>query len=98
MNESNTDLEAQNQALDQRANSLSNTIAAMNAQINLTRAKLATSETNNAFLDAELKQQIAERDELQRKFNDLVVVRTQVRKLRDDLLICPPARMDARGH
>ena len=87
LDESNADLEAQNQALDQRANLLSNTIAAMDAQINLTRAKLATSETNNAFLDAELKRQIAARDELQRKFNDLVVVREQARKLRDDMLI-----------
>jgi hypothetical protein len=34
-----------------------------------------------------LKQQIAKRDELQRKFNDLVVVREQARKLRDDMLI-----------
>ena len=82
-----TDLEAQNQVLDQRASLLSNTIAAMDTQISLTRAKLATSETNNAFLDGELKRQIAERAELQRKFDDLAVVRTQLRKLRDDQLI-----------
>jgi len=82
-----TDLEAQNQVLDQRASSLSNTIAALDAQINLTQTKLAASETNNAFLDSELKRQIAERAELERKFNDLVQVRAQVRKLRDDLLI-----------
>jgi len=80
-------LEAQNQELDQRANSLSNTIAALNTQIDLTQAKLASSETNNAFLDAELKRQIAEKTELERKFNDLAQVRTQVRKLRDDLLV-----------
>ena len=49
LNESNADLEAQNQALDQRANSLSKTIADMDAQIALTRAKLASSETNNTF-------------------------------------------------
>jgi chromosome segregation ATPase len=87
LDESNADLEAQNQALDQRASLLSNTIAAMDTQISLTRAKLATSETNNAFLDGELKRQIAERAELQRKFDDLAVVRTQLRKLRDDQLI-----------
>jgi chromosome segregation ATPase len=81
-----SDLEAQNQALDQRASSLSNTIASLDAQIALTQMKLATSETNNAFLDSELKQQIAQRAELERKFNDLVVVRTQVRKLRDELI------------
>ena len=52
-----------------------------------TQMKLAASETNNEFLDNELKQQIAERAELERKFNDLVEVRAQVRKLRDDLFI-----------
>jgi len=82
-----TDLEAQNQVLDQRASSLSNTIAALDTQISLTQAQLAASETNNAFLDSELKRQIAQKAELQHKFNDLAEVRTQVRKLRDDLLV-----------
>ena len=82
-----TDLEAQNQELDQRANSLSNTIAALDTQITVTQMKLATAETNNAFLDGELKKQIAQRAELERKFNDLKMVRSQVRKLRDDAII-----------
>ena len=86
LNEHITDLEAKNQALDQRASSLSNTIASLDAQIAETQKKLATSETNNAFLDSELKRQIAQRAELERKFNDLVVVRAQVTKLRDDLI------------
>jgi predicted RNase H-like nuclease (RuvC/YqgF family) len=87
LNERITDLEAQNQALDQRASSLSNTIAALDTQIAFTQMKLASSETNNAFLDSELKRQIAQKAELEHKFNDLAEVRTQVRKLRDDLLI-----------
>jgi predicted RNase H-like nuclease (RuvC/YqgF family) len=82
-----SDLEAQNQVLDQRASSLSNTIATLDTQITLTQTQLATSETNNAFLDGELKRQIAQKAELEHKFNDLAEVRTQVRKLRDDLLI-----------
>jgi chromosome segregation ATPase len=86
LNERITGLEAQNQELDQRASLLSNTIASMDAQIASTQMKLAASETNNAFLDSELKQQMAQRAELERKFNDLVVVRTQVRKLRDELI------------
>ena len=81
------DLEARNLALDQRATSLSNAMAELDAQIILTRAKLAASETNNAFLDSELKQQIAKRAELERKFNDLAQVRAQLHKLRDELLI-----------
>jgi chromosome segregation ATPase len=81
------DLEAQNLELDQRANSLSNTIADLNTQITATQMKLSTSETNNAFLDAELKRQLAQKAELERKFNDLAEVRTQVRKLRDDMIV-----------
>jgi DNA repair exonuclease SbcCD ATPase subunit len=86
LNEQITDLEAKNQALDQRASSLSNTIVSLDSQIAATQLKLASSETNNAFLDGELKRQIAQRTELERKFNDLVVVRAQVTKLRDDLI------------
>ena len=80
------DLEAQNQALDQRAADLTNTITSLSAQISETQMKLVTSETNNAFLEDELKRQVAEKTEWQRKFNDLQTVRTQVKKLRDDAL------------
>lgn len=87
LNERVSDLEAQNQVLDQRANSLSNMITALDAQIRFTQTKLAASETNNAFLDSELKRQITERAELERRFNDLTEVRTQFRKLRDEMAI-----------
>jgi len=86
LNEHIADLEAQNQVLDQRASSLSNTIASLDTQITFTQMKLAASETNNTFLDSELKQQVEQKAELERKFNDLDEVRAQVRKLRDDLL------------
>jgi hypothetical protein len=49
--------------------------------------KLVESETNNTFLENELKRRVAEKAELERKFNNLSQVRTQVRKLRNDLLI-----------
>ena len=81
------DLEAQNLVLDQRASSLSNTIASLDTQITFTQMKLAASQTNNEFLNNELKQQVAQRAELEHKFNDLAEVRAQVRKLRDDLFI-----------
>ena len=81
-----SDLEAQNQVLGQRAAALSNNIAALNTQIAMTEMKLATSETNDAFLENELKRQVAEKAELEHKFNDLEEVRAQVRKLRDDML------------
>jgi uncharacterized coiled-coil protein SlyX len=80
------DLEAQNQALDQRASDLTNTINGLSAQITETQMKLVTSETNNAFLGEELKRQVAEKAEWERKFNDLSTVRVQVKKLRDDAI------------
>jgi chromosome segregation ATPase len=80
------DLEEQNQVLDQRAAELTNTIAQLSGQISDTQQKLAESRTNNAFLTKELKRQMDEKAELERKFNTLDVVRSQVKKLRDDLL------------
>jgi chromosome segregation ATPase len=82
-----TDLEAQNRALDQQAAEFTNTIANLSTQIAETQMKLVESETNNTFLENELKRRVAEKAELERKFNNLSQVRTQVRKLRNDLLI-----------
>ena len=82
-----TDLEAKNRTLDQQAMEMTNTIANLSAQITETQMKLVESETNNSFLASELKRQVAEKAELERKFNDLSRVRAQVRKLRDDLLV-----------
>jgi len=80
-------LEAQNQALDQRANALSDTIKSLDSQIAATQLKLASTQTNNAFLEAELKRQVAQREDLERQFNDLKIVRAQVSKLRNDLIV-----------
>jgi hypothetical protein len=82
-----TDLEAQNQALDQQVAEMTNTIDNLSTQIADTQMKLVESETNDVFLEGELKRQVAEKAELERKFNNLSQVRAQVRKLRDDLLI-----------
>jgi uncharacterized protein (DUF3084 family) len=80
-------LEAQNQALDQRVAEMTNTIDNLSTQIAETQMKLVETETNNTFLESELKRQVAAKAELERKFNNLTQVRTQVRKLRDDLLV-----------
>ena len=80
------DLEAQNQALDQQVTGMTNTIANLSRQIAETQMRLVESDTNNTFLENELKRQVAEKAELERKFNNLSQVRAQVRKLRDDLL------------
>jgi chromosome segregation ATPase len=80
-------LETRNQLLDQRAAALTNAIASLNAQIAETQQQLATSETNNTFLEKELQRQIATRTELESKFNNLSTVRAQVKKLKNDLIV-----------
>jgi peptidoglycan hydrolase CwlO-like protein len=82
-----SDLEAQNKVLDERADTLSNTIVTLDSQITDTQQKLATAETNNTFLAFELQKQMAQKAELQRKFNDIDEVRAQVKKLRDELFV-----------
>jgi hypothetical protein len=82
-----TDLENQNRELDQRATELADTISNLTGQISVTEQKLAESETNNVFLAQELKRQLSEKAELERKFNTLSVVRAQVKKLREELAI-----------
>ena len=82
-----TDLEAQNKSLDDRATALAGTIQSLDSQMAATQAQLATSETNNAFLTAELQKQMAQRAELEHKFNDIDQVRTQVKKLRDEAFV-----------
>ena len=78
------DLESRNKLLDDRANELTNSMEALNAQMAETRQELATANTNNAFLNSELQKQIAAREALEQKFNDLATVRAQVKKLRTD--------------
>jgi chromosome segregation ATPase len=94
LNDRIADLETQNQVLDQRANDLTNTIAQLNAQIEDTQNKLAISETNNVFIQAELQKQLAEKAELERKFNDLDEVRAQVKKLKNELFVARRIELD----
>jgi chromosome segregation ATPase len=81
------DLEAQNKVLDQQATSLSNTLAQLSAQIEETKNQLAISETNGAFLQIELQKQLAQKAELEHKFNDLDELRAQVKKVKDEMFI-----------
>ena len=81
------ELEAQNQSLDKQALELSATITNLNARIADTQNKLATAEGDKAFLQGELKRLLADKAEMERKFNDLEILRAQVKKLRDELSI-----------
>lgn len=81
------ELEGQNQLLDKQAVELKTAIGGLEAKIAETQRKLANSEGEREFLLKELKRMQAEKAELERQFNDLVILRDQVRKLKDELAI-----------
>jgi uncharacterized protein (DUF3084 family) len=81
------DLESQNKQLDTKAADLSTSITNLQTQIESTQQKLAASEGDKAFLEKELQRLVAEKAELERQFNDLKVLRTQVAKLKEELNI-----------
>jgi chromosome segregation ATPase len=79
------DLEFQNKTLDERVNELTNSLAQLNAQIAETQQKLLAAGTANAYLQQELQRQMAQKAELEHKFNDLDELRQQVKKIKSDL-------------
>jgi chromosome segregation ATPase len=81
------ELEAQNTALDKQATDLKTAIGGLEKSIAETEKKLAASEGDREFLLKELKRLQAEKAELERQFNDLAVLRSQVSKLKDELSI-----------
>ena len=85
------DLETQNKVLDQRASELTNSIAQLNSLIEDTRSKLDASETNSAFLQQALQSQLAQKAEIEHKFNDLDELRTQVKKNQGRAIYGTPA-------
>lgn len=82
-----SDLEQKNQALDQHASELTNTIAQLNLDIASAQNQLAISETNRLFIEQQLQKQMAQKAELERKFNDLNEVRAQMKKLKDEQFV-----------
>jgi predicted RNase H-like nuclease (RuvC/YqgF family) len=91
------DLETQNKALDDQADSLSNRLAQLNVQIEETKNQLAVSETNAAFLQNELQKQLAQKAELEHKFNDIDELRIQVKKIKDEMFVERRIQLDKYG-
>jgi chaperonin cofactor prefoldin len=81
------DLETQNKALDDQAESLSNRLSQLTVQIEDTRNQLAISETNATFLQGELQKQLAQKAELEHKFNDIDELRFQVKKIKEEMFV-----------
>lgn len=92
-----TDLEAQNQALDQRATELTNLIVSLTTQIEGTQRKLTASEGDKAFLEKELQRLLAEKADLEKQFNDLSVLRAQVARLKEEMNIARRMEWSRRG-
>ena len=82
-----SELETQKTALDQQATDLKSAISNLEKSINDTEKKLAASEGDREFLLKELKRLQVEKADLERQFNDLSVLRTQVAKLKEELSI-----------
>jgi uncharacterized protein (DUF3084 family) len=82
-----TELENENQSLDRRASELTNAISSLNVEIAETQRKLASAEGDKAFLSKELKRMMADLNEYQRQFNDLTIVKAQLSKLKDQMIM-----------
>lgn len=81
------ELEGQKLVLDDQANELKSSIGNLAKSIADTEKKLAASEGDREFLLKELKRLQVEKADLERQFNDLSLLRTQVAKLKDELSI-----------
>lgn len=90
-------LEGEKDALTQKMDSLTTEIGGLNGKIAETERKLAASEGDRELLQKELKRLLAEKAELERKFNDLAVLRDQVRKLKEELSIARRLEFIRRG-
>jgi chromosome segregation ATPase len=80
-------LETQNRELDEKAIDLSAALTNLSLQISDTQRQLDASEGDKEFLEKELKRLLAEKSELERQFNDLAVLRSQVSKLKEELSV-----------
>lgn len=82
-----TELEGQRDDLTRRMTELNGSITTLEGEIQETQRKLAASEGDRTFLMKELKRMQQEKNDLEKQFNDLAMLRDQVRRLRDELSI-----------
>ena len=82
-----TQLTAQTNQLTVKMDDLTSSIEKLGKLIFDTERKLTASEGDRDFLLKELKRLQVEKAELERQFNDLSVLRTQVAKIREELTV-----------
>jgi septal ring factor EnvC (AmiA/AmiB activator) len=80
-----SDLEARNLDLDKQSSDLHRHIVTLQNQIAATQEKLARSEGDRSVLLKEMKRLQAEMVVWENRFNDLAVLRAQVRKIKREL-------------
>ena len=81
------ELTAQGDDLTKKISGLNASIGNLNTLIAETERKLEASEGDREFLLKELKRMQVEKAELERQFNDLDLLRTQVVKIKDELSV-----------
>ena len=80
-------LTTQTNQLTIKMDDLTSSIDKLGRQISETQRKLSASEGDKEFLLTELKRMQTEKAELERQFNDLAVLRTQISKLKEEMSI-----------
>jgi len=81
------DLEGRNQELDKQAAELGSAITNLQKRIELTQSKLDKSEGDRDLLLKELKSLQAAKEDLEKRFNTIAELRTQLSKLRTEEII-----------
>jgi chromosome segregation ATPase len=81
------ELEGQNDAKSKEMDGVTKEMDLLEKQITETKRKLNASEGDRVVLVKELKRLQVEKSTLERQFNDLVAVRDQLRKLKEDVAI-----------
>jgi len=80
-------LTSETNSMTQKLDDMNSSIGKLGKLISDTERKLAASEGDREFLLKELKRMQVEKADLERQFNDLSVLRTQVAKLKEELSI-----------
>jgi len=80
-------LTTETNAMTQKMDDMTASIGKLGKLISDTERKLAASEGDREFLLKELKRMQVEKADLERQFNDLAALRTQVAKLKEELSI-----------
>jgi chromosome segregation ATPase len=91
------ELSGQNDTMLNSMADLNTSLKGLEKQIAETEQRLAASEGDREFLLGELKRLQTEKAELERQFNDLALVREQVRRLKDELSLAQRLEWIRRG-